>query len=265
MSRESGQKTRSGAQTVERAFDVLKQIAASNSAGATVADLLPCVQLNRTTVHRLIKCLEKEGAIRRDGIHKRYFLGPLAYALGVAARQRFDLKALCAPALSRIASETGDTTFLMLRSGNDAVCIERKLGSYPVKTLVVEVGTRRPLGIGAGSLAILSALPDAETHRVLTAVDARLAAYGASCNSLLNAVRTTRQAGYSSGYVYGVESVIAVGVPILDDAAHPIAAFSVAAIEKRMPKTRQRMLARLLRRETAELHESMRSAGILDC
>ena len=40
-------------------------------------------------------------------------------------------------------------------SGADAVCIDRRLGSYPVKTLTVEVGTKRPLGIGAGSLAIL--------------------------------------------------------------------------------------------------------------
>lgn len=255
---------RTGTQTVDRSFQILKEIAARNARGATLPELAGTLDLHRTTTHRMLQCLVRNGAIRHDGASKRFFLGPLAIELSIAARPQLDLRTLFAGTISRVAEQTGDTTFLILRSGNDAVCIDRRLGSYPIKTVVVEVGTRRPLGVGAGSLAILSALPEPETQRIIGENARRLPAYNKNADALARAARAARKAGYAAGPVHGVDGAIALGVPILDAHAAPVAGLSVAAITTRMTGSRQRALLRTLRDEARQMSEVLRGTHIID-
>ena len=72
--------------------------------------------------------------------------------------------------MRRLAERTQDTVFLSARDRDEAVCLERVIGDYPIKTLTLSIGDRRPLGVGAGSLALLSALSDraAEGNVVVT-------------------------------------------------------------------------------------------------
>lgn len=239
---------RSGTQTVERAFALLTRVA-ERADGATLQELSQDAGLHRTTTHRLIKCLLAEGAVRESAAKGRFVLGPLSLQLALAAKQDLQLRDLFAPVLTRIADLTGDTAFLMFRSGNDAVCVDLRLGSYPVKAIVVDVGTRRPLGIGAGSLAILSELEDDEVRRTFDSNGERLSAYGVPRPVLMNAVRTARRAGYASFRVIGVSNVTAVGIPVSAPGGEVIAALSIAAIDARMSKSRQAELAKLLRKE----------------
>src|SRR5690606_31297222 len=90
---------------------------------------------------------------------------------------RFDIAELARPALIRLARETGDTVFLSVREGLDAICLERQVGSYPIKTLTLDVGDRRPLGVGAGSLALLAFLPEAEIAEIIASNEPRLVSY----------------------------------------------------------------------------------------
>lgn len=257
-------KARSGTQSIQRAFAVLKEVCAVNATGLTLPLLVKKLRLNRTTTYRILQCLVGEGAVRYDTRSRRYFLGPLTLELGIAARRQLDLKALVAPALARIAETTGDTVFLMLRSGNDSVCIDRRMGSYPIKTLVVEVGTRRPLGVGAGSLAMLSALPEDEIERVIRENANRYLAYGRAPEALIKALRTAQKARYVSTPVYGLVGVTAVALPVRDAAGHPVAALSVAAIAKRMSKSRQQELVRILRSETTQLEKLLQDTNVVD-
>lgn len=257
-------RARSGTQSIQRAFAVLKEVCAVNATGVTLPVLVKKLRLNRTTTYRILQCLVGQGAVRCDTRSRRYFLGPLTFELGIAATQQLDLKALIAPALARIAEITGDTVFLMLKSGNDSVCIDRRMGSYPIKTLVVEVGTRRPLGIGAGSLAMLSALPEDEIERVMQENASRYLAYGKTPEALIRAVRTAQKARHVSTPVYGLMGVTAVALPVRDAAGRPVAALSVAAIAKRMSKSRQQELVRVLRSEAAHLERMLRDTNVVD-
>jgi DNA-binding IclR family transcriptional regulator len=245
---------RSGTQSIERAFAILKEVSAASANGMSLSALVSRMNLNRTTIFRIVKCLTSVDAVRYDAGAKRYFLGPLALEFGIAARhQQLDLSTLCSPVLARIAQATGDTVFLMLRSGDDSICIDRWLGSYPVKTLVAEIGTQRPLGIGAGGLAILSALPEHERTRIISSNAVRVLQFGSSAGKLASAVRRARIEGYVSSAAHGVKGVISVGLPILDPLGRPLAALSVTAIADRMLKSRQREVIAMLRAEIDHL------------
>lgn len=55
----------------------------------------------------------------------------------------------------------------IVRRGSSAVCLYREEGSYPVRTHALQAGQEHPLGVGAGSLAILAALQDEEIEMIL--------------------------------------------------------------------------------------------------
>jgi DNA-binding IclR family transcriptional regulator len=255
---------RTGTQTVDRSFQLLREVAARNARGTTLPELAETLGLNRTTVHRMLQCLVRNGAVRHDTSSRRFALGPLAIELSIAARPQLDLRTLFAEPVSRVAEQTGDTTFLILRSGNDAVCIDRRLGSYPIKTVVVEVGTRRPLGIGAGSLAILSALPETDMERIVRENARGLTSYNKSPDTLLRNAKTARKGGYATGPVHGVDGAIALGVPIFNARAVPVAGLSVAAITTRMTGSRQIALLKILRNEARQMTELLRDTNIID-
>ncbi|MCC2596257.1 hypothetical protein LKR43_07880 [Pusillimonas sp. MFBS29] len=155
--------------------------------------------------------------------------------------------------MARIANDTGDTVFLMIRSGDDAVCADRAIGSYPIKTFVVDVGTRRPLGIGSGNLAILSALPEDVADLILGHNTARINSYR---DIDIQQVRDLAAQGRSQGHiamdVVGVHGVRALGMAVLLN-GKPVAAISIAAISARMVPEREQKLLKVLSREIAEL------------
>ncbi len=47
------------------------------------------------------------------------------------------------------------------------MCIDRVEGKFPIRTILVDVGTRRPLGIGVGSMALIAFLPEEELNAML--------------------------------------------------------------------------------------------------
>jgi len=244
----------SGTQSIQRAVALLRELVAVNRRGASALQLAERTGLDRGTAHRMLQCLAAEGLLGFDRDTHKYSFGPLAYDIGLAASERLDLPQLCKPALARIADDTGDTVFLMVRSGDDAVCADRAVGSYPIKTFVVDVGTRRPLGIGAGSLAILSALPEDVAELALGHNAARIAGYaGMSADRLRAMLAEARRLGHVAMDVVAVPGVRAVGVPVRTAGGKAVAALSVAAIAPRMTPGREAELVRLLRREAQEL------------
>ncbi|MFC7207944.1 IclR family transcriptional regulator [Comamonas endophytica] len=138
-------------QSLERAIELLRHISVEHETGARLSDLVAASGLPQPTTHRLLKQMVEGGLVMQDE-KRRYRLGHFAYELGLLASKHFVLKEQCAPYLQRISSATGDTAFLVVRSGVDSFCLDRQSGSFPIQVLTVDVGRRRPLGIGGGGL-----------------------------------------------------------------------------------------------------------------
>lgn len=249
--------TTPGTQNVSRVFTILREIATSNREGMRLVDISRRLGLETPTAHRILKCLVDERALRRDKASKRYFLGQALFEFGIAATPPVDLRALCAPALERLAEATGDMIFLTCRSGLDGICISRKEGNFPVRTYTLEVGMRRPLGIGSGSLAILSMLPEHEISLIIKRNAPRLSEYDALTETaLLSQVRRTQKQGYAVRDLRGLGGVRTVGVAIIAD-SKPVAALSLSAIRTRMKDKRVAELTSLLRNEAEQLGKTL--------
>jgi DNA-binding IclR family transcriptional regulator len=240
----------SGTQSIERALTLMREIAAHNRTGSRLLDLASRTGLQRPTVHRMLKCLTLENMVQQDPDSHRYYLGPMVFELGLTAAPRFNLREICHPSMSRIAEATGDTVFLTQRSGLDSVCVDRQEGTFPIKTFTLEIGMRRPLGVGTGSLAILSALSDEEVRHVVNANAPRLPEYGLTPSSLLAQVKRAQKLGYAVREMPSLAGVRSIGHALHNQSGIAFAALSVSAISSRMNEKRVGELASMLKNET---------------
>jgi DNA-binding IclR family transcriptional regulator len=241
-------------QSLERAMDLLRLISAEHKSGARLSTLVSASALPQPTVHRLLKQLTMGGLVMQDA-QRRYRLGHFAYELGLVASTHFNLRDLCAPALSRICAETGDTAFLLARSGADAFCLDRQSGSFPIQVLTMEIGKRRPLGIGGGGLALLSFMPPDERNEVLSRIEPHLAQHGGLTRQILETlIAQTLERGYACITNFAVEGVSSIGLPLRDRDAMVVGAISVSAITARM-QPREAMVVQTLQREIAALQK----------
>lgn len=250
-----------GAQSVERALSLLKLVSSRNREGARLADLVDLSELQKPTVHRLLQQLVASGLLMQSA-DKRYHLGQFSYELGLAASHHFTMRDVCEPSLERIAQETGDSAFLVVRSGSDSFCVDRKTGSYPIKVFSVEAGHRQPLGVGGGGLALLSALSDDEIEKVLLANADRLPSYGGlTVRALRTLISETRKRGYSVISDYAIPGVTGVGRAILDGQGRVLGAISVSSVSQRMNPERQHLVQQILKRAIAGLCAAFPGAG----
>ena len=136
---------------------------------------------------------------------------------------------------------------LFVRRGNDAICIDRIEGRFPIRALLVDVGVSRPLGLGASGLALIAFLP---RDRFEKAFSANLKQYSSFPNlkpeTILDLARKSLKRGYVVSDSLFWPGVTAVSIPVFDDQSDVIAAVSVTAISSRMNRKRQTDVARTI-------------------
>lgn len=251
-----------GFQAIERAVQVLEAIGNASSSGLRMSDVMSVTGLGRATSHRFLKALLDQQLIETDPDSGRYFLGMKLLVLSGAASNRFGLARRAAPALRRLAERTGDTVYLSLRIGDEAICLDRVEGAFPIRTLTLKIGDRRPLGVGAGSMALLAFLPQAEVERIVAQQAGAAAAFGFDEATLLSQIEATRAQGHAFNDQQLIPGMSAVGAPINGLSGAPIAALSVAAISSRMEPPRRANIVTWLREEAANLERDL--GAILD-
>jgi DNA-binding IclR family transcriptional regulator len=247
--------------TIDRAARVLRALASGEQEGLPLREVATACDIGKATAHRLLSALIDAGFAFQDTETRRYRLGAGLSLLAQAANQQH-LGVLAQPVIRRIADVTSDTVYASIREGVAAVCVGREVGSFPIRTLTLEVGDRRPLGVGSGALALLAFLPDAEIESVLVRNESWIAEFpGYSIAYLREAAAEARRYGFS--FVDGrlIPGMNAVGVPVRDGSGNVVAALSVAAIADRVSRDRMSELTGILHREAANLSKSIGAAG----
>ncbi len=66
-----------------------------------------------------------------------------------------------------------------MRRGDETVCLIREEGSFPIRSFVLGIGRRFPLGVGSAGLAMIAHLPAEERERSVKKLDLSKNKWGA--------------------------------------------------------------------------------------
>jgi DNA-binding IclR family transcriptional regulator len=106
-------------QSVDRAVDLLRSVAAATGSDASVATLAKHSGLNRATAWRILTTLEAQGMVSRDPHTGWFVLGPTFVELAALGGGGQDvLLERAQPVLERLSLETGETACLGIIEGD---------------------------------------------------------------------------------------------------------------------------------------------------
>lgn len=252
-----------GAQSIARAGRLVLAVADAGSTGIRLSMLAAALELPHPTVHRMLGALCRVGVLHRMPRSNRYFLGRALAAPRGAAVPFEVLQRAARPALIRLATRVGDNVFLSVRDRYEAVCLDRMEGAFPIRYGLLDIGVRRPLGMGAASLALLAQLPDDAVDDALRVNrDLLTGAHAPSHLRLL--VEQTRLDGFAfdDGRLFAGGCGIGMAIATGDQPA--LGAISIGAIAARMPRERLPELADALRAEVGSIAQALDARAQLD-
>lgn len=241
--------------SLHRAVQILRALAAGAADGGhRVSDLGKALGYTQATTHRLLQQLVDEGLVEQSIHNKRYALSLDFFALAARAGEAGGLRERCRPALLRLGASLGDSVFLLVRAGFDAMCLDRWEGPFPIRSFTGDIGGRVPLGVGQGSMAILAHLPEAERDEVMRYNVPRIRHLGALDEVWLRTeAAKARAQGYANTNSGLIEGMAGVAVPVFDANGQVVAALSIGTLTARLQGDRLPVVVDLLQREARAL------------
>jgi DNA-binding IclR family transcriptional regulator len=236
-----------GPRAILRVPEVLMALAAA-PAGVSLAELAPRLGVPKTSLHRLLKTLDKGGYVAATG--GLYQLGPTAFCLAgliAAAAPDAGFPACARPVLDQLARDTQETVMLGVLSGDEPeILYVDVIDSVAPIRFSLSVGDRRPLYCAAAGMAVLAFRPP-ETQRdylhrtTFTAYTARTTT-PAALGAYLPKVRETASAFDDGGRVIGAAGIAS---PLFDRIGTPIGSVSAAGPSERMIASRTTLEAQV--------------------
>lgn len=242
-------------QNTARVVAVLEALSDAGDHGLRLTDLVDATGLGVSVIHRLLNGLVAHRLVDFDERSNRYLLGLWLISLTAAATERYGLARFADFALDRLAGETADTIYLSVLSGHDSVCVDRREGAFPIRTLTLNVGDYRPLGVGAGSMALLAFQAAGVRDDIVAQDQERRDSFGLSNDWLTASMEQTIQDGFALNDGRLIQGMSGVGVPIRKKDGVAIGAVSVAAISDRLSGDRLQWVVGLVRDAVRQIEE----------
>lgn len=244
-------------QSVARALGLLEAIATRDEAG--LAELARETELQPSTVHRLLATLVACGYVVQSTRSGRYRLSHKLVALaGSPELRNARLLSVARPHLEAIRDHCDETTNLVVLERFTAAYVDQAESSRAVR-MFTEIGRRSPAHATGAGKALLAYQPD-EAHASLFSATSleRLTPHTITdLDELREEFASVRERGYAIENEESEADVGCVGVPVLDDHQHAVAAISVSAPLARLRQIDHAELAAYMTEHTRALSEEL--------
>lgn len=246
-----------GTQSVDRALQVLLQIAESPPPGLTLAACSSILGYSKPTTLRILRTLEARQFLRYDEELGVYTLGVANVQLGSEYLDRLDLRAAALPSMRSLVEQTQETAHLGVLSGTDVVYIELVDSPHPVRVFS-RVGASVPAYATAIGKAILAWTPDdTRLAHISRHLEPRTEHTIITEAALASDLVATRERGFAIDNQENREGIRGFAAPVFDYEGRAIAAVSIAGPATRvLPESAGELGARIVD-TAAEISASM--------
>jgi IclR family KDG regulon transcriptional repressor len=221
--------------SIEKALEILHAFTPYNQEMGT-GEISQKLGLHKATASRILRTLADKGFLQQDPDSKKFTLGPAASDLGRAYNNGLgsNLIQLARPYIDDLRSTLKETVVLEVLSGGGTVMAYVAEGPQRVR-IAGTAGDRLPVHAAAGAKAILAFLPGEEVERIVGDDLPRLTPSTITePDAYRKGLRKIHRLGYSFDHEEIDVGINAVGVPVFNHEAKPIAAVVVAGPAQRI-------------------------------
>jgi IclR family transcriptional regulator, KDG regulon repressor len=215
--------------SLERGLDLI-ELLTDKETEVSLTEISQEIGFSKTTTHRILKALKSRGYMQQDPVTLNWKPSYKLFEIGNKVVRSLNIRKEAIPVLTKLANETGETAYLMIRDKDEALCLERIDGFQNVRILYLQVGGRVALHVGAGPRTLLAHLPEEEIDRIIQVKGLpRWTPKSITHPGLLKRnLRKIRENGYALSFEDVTEGASAVGCPVRDWMNEVVAAISIS-------------------------------------
>ena len=225
----------------------------------TTADrLAKRLSIPRSSCYQLLEVLEEQGFAIHYHEERRWGLGLAAWELGSAYQRHEPIERLARPALSKLVSELSRTTsvvgHLAILDGSDVLYLLEERPARSLK-LVTDIGVRLPAHLTASGRAMLQHLDKKQLAASFRGRELATRTHlgPRTLSDLEQLLGKERTRGFSLEIDEVTMGYASVGVAILDNLKHPLAAIAITLQSNQLEKLQLSQLAMLLEKAASDL------------
>jgi len=237
-----------------KGLSVIKAFSRDHST-LTLSEIAAAAGMPAATARRCLLTLEELGYVTRRG--RAFLLRPKVLELGAAYLDSMDIEHLTKTHLEELARLTGDSAALSVLDGNDIVYVART----SVRTLMrleAHVGSRFPAyATSMGRVLLAGVSPEHLDQYFRTQKFVALTAQTVTePKKLRQLIEESRRNGYSAVEDELAYGVVAVAVPVFDQAGRVVAALNSSSHSRRASK------ASLVKQRLSMLRKASREISV---
>jgi DNA-binding IclR family transcriptional regulator len=223
--------TRPRLEILDKADAVLRHLTAEGESSAV--GIAEAVGEPTSSTYRILTNLQLLGWVESGTKRGAYRLGLDFLRVGSIVEDRLSVREAAVPELKDLLARTGATSFLCIRAGDRAVCVERFEGS-DVRSLALALGQSLALHHGAAPRAIFAHLPEPERDALIEHFSSDPSAGSPSREDLAALVDKTRRQGFAVSDEDVTPGIAAVGAPIFNHRGEVEAALSISGLRAKL-------------------------------
>lgn len=219
-------------QSVERAFSVLRSLAAGP---AGVSEIAERTELPKSTVSRLLGTLVEVGAVEQSELLGVYSLGELLIDLSTSASPGANLVSLARPLLVELVEQIDEATGLGVLDGGSVYYLDQVDGDHQVQVRDW-TGESIDAHVVSSGLVLMASAPADVRHELLGgALEAWTDSSVTDAVQLEHRLDDIRRVGFAWVYEEMSEGLNSVAAPIVNPAGTVIAAVHAHGPSYRFP------------------------------
>lgn len=234
--------------SVDRALRIISLVS-QNKDGLGVTELASQIELNKSSIYKILSTLVSHGFIEQDQTTKKYRLGYKYLELGSLLLDSIDLRSQARVYLEELERQTNEVIHLVVFDQGEVYYIEKLEGNETLRTHS-KIGRRAPIHCTSVGKVILAHLTEQEVEAIIQKQG--LPKHTENTITDKAAFLVELQKIYKQGYAVEIEEneagISCIAAPIFDHLGRVTAAVSISGPTLRMTTERLHDLQELIKK-----------------
>ncbi|RSL33970.1 IclR family transcriptional regulator [Salibacterium salarium] len=223
-----------------------------------ITDISDKMLLHKSTVHSLLKTLQKHQYIEQNPENGKYHLGMKLFERGNVVIQSRDIRSVAKEYLYALSKDTGQTVHLVIQDGKEGIYID-KVESTSATVLYSRIGRRIPLHCSGVGKALIAFQSDREIADIFENYEFIKRTENTITNKedFLKEIEIIRQKGYAEDLEENEPGIRCLSIPVHDHTARVTGAISISMPSMRVQEKDIEKYVTLLKKAGTQLSQKL--------